>query len=217
MKTNGYINLARSSKNLYKVGPIGLLLLNNLQTQWYNNILINRDITSFLDKGNINNTYDFAKQICLEKLPFGIADKITPVMKPSTKEKLDNELDKKRIHFKDLFPAEDQFKFRSTIFVSSETATQFFHQWQKQRRIWWRKVSFSELYNIFSDEYSQFSASPGRYYLTDIRIKNVHHQSVDITAEYPWGKQLLETITMTDKTADFPAAKLQVMSGLFFK
>lgn len=55
----------------------------------------------------------------------------------------------------------------------------------------------------------QFSASPGRYSLTDIKNEN-NKQYVEIKAEYPWGSQLLESITLNNTISGFPATKLQV-------
>lgn len=134
----GYIQqISKEGVNYLKIGPIGLLLQNNLKIQWFNNIIINKDITVFPSKGDIQQTYEFARRICLERLPFGIAETITPeeVLKDRSEEK---------VVFKNLFEKEDQIILKSTFFVSSSTATQFFHQFQKQRRMWWRKVSFDK-------------------------------------------------------------------------
>lgn len=135
---NGFVNQITSENIKYcKIGPVGLLLLNNLKTQWFNNVVINKDITVFPSEGNIQDTFNYAKKVCLEKVPFGIAETLELNNKKVTKP------DAKMTMFKNLFEQEDQFVLKSTFFVPSTTATQFFHQWQKQRRMWWRKVSWS--------------------------------------------------------------------------
>lgn len=142
--SNGYIKQVYKENLKYvKIGPIGLLLQNNLKTQWCNNIIINKDITVFPSKYDIYDTLEFSKKMCLEKLPFGIAETVKPLM-DENKTKVLSEIrkDKNLIFFSDFFEKQDQFTLRTTIFVKSETVTQFFHQWQKQRRMWWRKVIF---------------------------------------------------------------------------
>ncbi|KAL3272550.1 hypothetical protein HHI36_014022 [Cryptolaemus montrouzieri] len=65
-------------------------------------------------------------------------------------------------------------------------ANQFFHQIQRQRKIWWRKIS----------------ASPGRYNLSDIKNGNDLDNSefsVNIQAKYEWGNQTLESINLSCK------------------
>lgn len=139
---NGYIKqVYKENVKLLKIGPVGLLLQNNLKTQWCNNIIINRDVTVFPNKDDINGTFEYAKQMCLEKLPFGIAETIKPsIADDKAKILIEMKKDKDLIVFSDFFEQPDQFTLQSTIFVQSDTATQFFHQWQKQRRMWWRKV-----------------------------------------------------------------------------
>lgn len=42
----------------------------------------------------------------------------------------------------------------------------------------------------------QFSASPGRYALTDIQTLDSGKQSIEITSTYPWGSHVIETILL---------------------
>lgn len=138
---NGFIKQTTLEKvNFCKIGPVGLLLLNNLKTQWFNNVVINKDMTVFPSKGNIQDTFNYAKKVCLEKVPFGIAETLGPKLIEDKKVK---KTDAKMTKFNNLFEQEDQLVLKSTFFVPSTTATQFFHQLQKQRRMWWRKVSWS--------------------------------------------------------------------------
>lgn len=141
---NGYIKQVYKGNLKYlKIRPIGLLLQDNLKTEWCNNTIINKDIMVFPSKYNVNDTFEFSKKICLEKLPFGIAEILKPLVDDDkTKVLIEMRKDKNLIIFSDLFEKEDHITLQSTIFVQSETATQFFHQWQRQRRMWWRKVKF---------------------------------------------------------------------------
>lgn len=42
----------------------------------------------------------------------------------------------------------------------------------------------------------QFSASPGRYALTDIQTSASGKQSIEITSTYPWGSHVIESILL---------------------
>lgn len=58
----------------------------------------------------------------------------------------------------------------------------------------------------------QFSASPGRYSLSDIKNCEGSNQSVNIIAEYPWGKYLIETLKLhTAMHESLNPQSLQVM------
>lgn len=140
--TNGYIKyITKDNFKYLKIGPTGLLLQNNLKNQWCNNVVMNKDITVFPNKGNILDTFEHARKLCLDKVPFGIAETIKPVVGKRPKSTENKETETKLRKFGNLFEEDDQFVLKSTIFVPSETSVQFFHQWQKQRRMWWRKVS----------------------------------------------------------------------------
>lgn len=142
---NGFLKQIKIEKNSYcKIGPVGLLLQNNLKTQWFNHVVINKDVTVFPSKGNIQDTFDYAKKVCLEKVPFGIAEMLEPKLIIDKK----NTKTDANIIFQNLFEQKDQLVLKSTFFVPSTTATQFFHQWQKQRRMWWRKVSCLKLCSL---------------------------------------------------------------------
>lgn len=141
--TNGYLrSITKENVKYVKMGPTGLLLQDNLKTQWFNNVVINKELTVFPSEGDIQNTFDYARRVCLEKLPFGIAENLKREdIGPKYKEKHGKKIEDKLTNFKDFFEEEDKFILKSTIFVPSETSIQFFHQWQRQRRMWWRKVS----------------------------------------------------------------------------
>lgn len=172
-----------------QLGPTGYLLLQNLKNEWFYNIVINKDLTVFpSDNESFDKTFEFAKTACMEGLPFGIAEVIQNKKFSSAEELIayyTERMKEKDIDFDKLFAQEDQVKLKCTVFTSSRDSVQFFHQWQRQRRIWWRK----------------FSPKPGRYTLTDIKTDPKNIQSVKIMAEYPWNSQLVETLTL------FPTSK----------
>lgn len=142
--TNGYIkSISKEGIKYLKVGPTGLLLQNNLKTQWFNNIVVNKEVTVFPSKGNIQVTFEYAKKMCSEKVPFGIAETIKPKVNDfKLKRKNQKSETKKTGKLKDFFEEEDQIELQSTIFVPSQTSVQFFHQWQRQRKMWWKKVGY---------------------------------------------------------------------------
>lgn len=127
-----------------KLGPTGCLLLQNLKNEWFYNIIINKD-TSVFPSGNndFRETFQYAKSVCLEKLPFGVAEMVQN-RKPSNESELieyyNERMNNQDVDFKKLFGNEDNTTLKCTIFASSSESVPFFHQWQRQRRIWWRKV-----------------------------------------------------------------------------
>lgn len=180
--------LPKMKIELLKLGPTGNLLLQNLKNEWFYNTVINKDISVFLSNDSFDNTFEYSKNMCLDRLPFGVAEIIPNKKKSSTDELINyysERMKQNDIDFEKLFSNEDRVTLKCTIFASSQDSVQFFHQWQRQRRIWWRK----------------FSPNPGRYSLTDIKTdENV--QSVQIMAKYPWNSQSVETLTL------FPVSKL---------
>ncbi|CAG9773779.1 unnamed protein product [Ceutorhynchus assimilis] len=166
-----------------KVGPTGCLLMQNLKNEWFHNTVTNKDISVFLsDNNDFRETLEFAKNMCLDRLPFGIAEIINT--KSSAQEFLDyyTEKAKDNIDFQNLF-GNDRVTLKCTIFTAPSESIPFFHQWQRHRRIWWRK----------------FSPNPGIYSLSDIKTDNNNIQSVQIMANYPWGSQLIESLALYPK------------------
>lgn len=119
---------------LVKIGPIGALLQENLKTEWFYTMVINRENTVFFSKDSFTDTYEYAKEICQDKLPFGIAE-----IKEGTNNKI-LESANKVFDFDKYFVEERQPVLRTTMFIAPSKSTQFFHQWQRQRKMWWRKV-----------------------------------------------------------------------------
>lgn len=121
----------RSTKNaLLQVESTGALLLENLRTEWFNNVVINKDLSVFYCSGNLEDTYHFAKKTCLEKGPFAICKFEEKELCKKEEEKID---------FRDFF--HKGIEAQCSVFANPEEATPFFHQWQKERRMWWRKVN----------------------------------------------------------------------------
>nr|CAH7712159.1 unnamed protein product [Callosobruchus chinensis] len=159
----------------YKFGPVGLHLLHNLETEWFFHFVINRDITVFLNKDDFTSSFAFAKKMCCDRLPFGIVEK------KSSGQISDNLMQENgdSIQFSTKFCEETEY-LKGTFFISPTQSTKFFHQFQRQRRIWWRRIS----------------ASPGRYLLTDIKTCENGSQNVEIHARYPWGDQQIEKLVL---------------------
>lgn len=118
-------------------GPVGFLLQENLKSEWLNNNLTNRDTSIFLNMGpNFGESFNFVKHICEEKVPFGVTNIVFD--EKNVKPQEDNEIDK-------YFQKPGQLKLQSFIFVSPNTSVQYFYNWQRQRRIWWRKVKIYKI------------------------------------------------------------------------
>lgn len=124
----GFLQRVVNNNNNFKTGPIGILLEQNLRNEWYNSMIINRDNTVFLSNDSFVNTYEYAKKICMEYVPFGIAEELS----------LEN-----AIKFNNYLLEDKNTMLQTTIFVSPVSSIHFFHEWQRHRKIWWRKVYFS--------------------------------------------------------------------------
>lgn len=115
---------------MYKIESTGVLLQENLRAEWFYNIVINKDIQMFHCIDNFSETYNFAKQTSLGITPFGVTQ-ITP-------KKLSVQEQAEKTDFEKYFDSSDIYE--SWVFLAPKNVTQFFHQWQNERRMWWRKV-----------------------------------------------------------------------------
>ncbi|XP_060521464.1 DNA polymerase subunit gamma-2, mitochondrial isoform X2 [Cylas formicarius] len=188
--------LPRLNAEQFKFGPTGLLLREILRTEWFYSLVINKDISIFLSDENFTETYNFARTLCMDKLPFGIAEIVENRRHTSDGELIayyNSIIKNGDINFAKFFNKEDQALLRCTVFTPATDSTQFFHQWQRQRRIWWRKCSLN----------------PGRYRLTDIKTDDSQMQHVDILADYPWNSQILETIVLHPSPKKINKVQLQ--------
>lgn len=121
---------------LVKLGSTGALLRENLHNEWFHNIIINRDCSVFYNTSSFQETFNYAKEISSHYLPFGVAEIL------NDEKNLDNFQADTPVHNVKLM---NNATLKCTMFVSPSEATQYFHQWQRQRRIWWRKVRFKNL------------------------------------------------------------------------
>lgn len=142
-ENRGFINDPLSSKisNEISLGPVGYILQENLRTEWLLANVTNRDISVFLnEQKSLSESYNFVKDICNERLPFGIAQvfhcegKVEP--------------DSMRSEIDSYFHIINQVQLQTLMFVSPSTSSQYFYNWQRQRRVWWRKVMEKVLHLI---------------------------------------------------------------------
>lgn len=171
---------------VFKIGPTGNLLKENLRQEWFYSMVINRDCSIFLNDNSFKNTFHFAKEICTEKLPFGIAEVVEEQLNIYK-----DQISIKNNDFRSLIPYNREILI-CTMFIPPSNSIQIFHQLQKQRKMWWRK----------------FSANPGRYSLSDIQIdKQSKNQSVEIHAKYEWCDLPIEQINLF--TSEHPYLSLR--------
>ncbi|CAH0564268.1 unnamed protein product [Brassicogethes aeneus] len=170
---------AALKQDIITIFPTGALLQANLRNEWFNSSIINKDHTVFLNKNDFDETVEYARNLC-NVLPFGVADVLRN--KKSMKERVDLVKESgNKFDFR-MYTLENDYNLKTNFYVSPKTSTHFFHQFQKQRKMWWRK----------------FSANPGRYCYSDIKNGDKGTQRIDIIAEYEWGKQILETLTLNN-------------------
>lgn len=135
---NGFLSRSKSLNDKFKIGPVGQLLCQNINSEWFHNIVINKELTVVINDGDLSETYNYVKNLCSEKLPFGIADseKIKKYTADEYRENCDTGID-----FKNLLCNEDDIFLKFCVFVSPNESMRYFQRWQKQRRIWYKKVS----------------------------------------------------------------------------
>ncbi|CAG9863288.1 unnamed protein product [Phyllotreta striolata] len=175
-------NIPLDDKNDQK-SPTGLLLCQNLNTEWFYNIVLNKDVTVVLNDGDFSETFDYTKSLCSEKLPFGIAD---------VKIITNSNLTQGNNAFDNVIQQENDTLLKFCMFVSPTESTRLFHQWQKLRRTW----------------YKRFSDNPERYSITDIKTNGDVH-SADIVVEYPWGSNTIESLELNTQNQDFSTQQLE--------
>ncbi|PNF36374.1 hypothetical protein B7P43_G18031 [Cryptotermes secundus] len=162
----------------FKFGFAGELLKNNIFQEWLLSMVVNTDENIFpyhshgLTATNIikdlSEPFLYVKKLSNSQLPFGIAE-----AKQEIRGSANGTGQEETRYFQPL----QHTVLWSCIFARPGNAMQRFYQWQHQRKIWWRK----------------FSASPGRFLLTDIQ-SGPDGQVVEIKAEFPWGSETVETV-----------------------
>lgn len=144
-----------------RLTAIGQLLSGNLHSEW--NRPGNTDGSSslpiFFGKSNLSlkeNIIYVQKQYEVTKLPFGI-----------TVEQKENN---KRVMIGDAFNMElpETLELSTSYLLPTTMANQFLYQLQRQRKIWWMRLS----------------VDPGRYFISDMRQTESSATSVSICARY---------------------------------
>lgn len=129
---------------LVKLGSTGSILKENLQKEWFHNMIINRECSVFINT-SFQETFNFAKEMCNHYVPFGLAEVMNGNLEDNN---VENSANKVQL-------IQNNVTLRCTTFVSPIEAISYFHQWQRQRKIWWRKVVNINLkyitYNILLD------------------------------------------------------------------
>lgn len=173
------INPFNNKLQYFQLGPIGSLLQENLRQEWYKHIVTNNENNVFFCEGDFAKSVDFVKQLSSEKLPYGVAEFKPEKVKLDEGLQIEEEKNEDYVRsFKTYFM--DDTLMKCTMFISPTTSTRFFHQWQRQRKVWWRK----------------FSASPGSYSLSEITTTNSGSQLVRVYAKFPWGIETVESIEL---------------------
>nr|CAD7407972.1 unnamed protein product [Timema cristinae] len=157
--------------DFFKFGPSGELLKHNVRHEWFLSNVVNTDHSVFpywgggQSTGNITEDfsehYRYMKDMSSGQLPFGLAEMRAKVDRCGVAEDTGDGR---------YFTPSHHTILRSCAFVRPIDSSQAFYQWQKRRKMWWRK----------------FSASPGRFSVTDIRSVE-EGQRAEICAEFPMG------------------------------
>ncbi|XP_018323704.1 DNA polymerase subunit gamma-2, mitochondrial [Agrilus planipennis] len=165
-----------------KLGPVGAMFQENLRNEWLQNIVIgSKNFNVFLSGPSFVDTFEYAKQMSSERAPFAIAEFLKKETHRSESNIIINNSNEQN-DFRNVLLNYGNMEtiFRITTFLTKSDAIPFFHKWQRQRKIWWRKIS----------------ASPGRYNLTDIQENENGRQSVEIKSDFPWGSQVVESMSI---------------------
>lgn len=126
--------------DILKIGPVGALLQENLRNEWLYSMVTNRDLTVGLNSNSFSETFAHIKQLCSQKLPFAV----TEIEEERARNVAEAFLDAKSIKdmdFRRCFIGEDRLVLNCSTFVSPASSMPYFHQWQRYRKAWWRKVS----------------------------------------------------------------------------
>lgn len=122
-----------------EVGPTGALLEENLKREWFYATVTNRDFPVFVNNGNFEDSFLYAKDICLNKFPFGIAEIL-----PNPDQQNSENDHKNLMEFSNKLRRSQLLSCVS--FIPASESVRFFHQMQRQRRMWWRIVIFISFY-----------------------------------------------------------------------
>lgn len=140
---NGYLKILPDNLNVLsvKLGPTGALLQENLRLEWFYAMVVNRESNVFLSKGSFSDAFQHAKEMCQDHAPFGVAEIVADSGEGIKNRSEDTEEARDGVDFRRCVAGDVVLK--TSMFVSPALSTQFFHQWQRQRKMWFRKVSFT--------------------------------------------------------------------------
>lgn len=134
--------IKKYNHDILKIAPVGALLQENLRNEWLYSMITNRDLTACLKSQSFLETFLYMKQLCSNKLPFAVAE-IEEKKSHNNAETFLNTKKSEELDFKQFFIGENKLMLNCSTFVSPSTSLQYFHQWQRYRKAWWRKVSRS--------------------------------------------------------------------------
>lgn len=173
------INPFNNNLQYFQLGPVGALLQENLKKEWFKHMVTNNiEQNVFFSEDAFPKSVEFVKQLSSEKLPYGVAEWKTVNMLPEELQVVDTKNKDLVRPFRTYFM--DDTVMKCTMFIPPSTSTRLFHQWQRQRKVWWRK----------------FSASPGSYSLSEINTTTIGTQQVRVYAKFPWGNETVESIEL---------------------
>lgn len=141
---NGFLKISASSlanKMTLEVGLAGSLLEENLKREWFDNFLNVKETPVFYNKSDFKDTFVYARKLLGNTMPFGLIE-MTPISNKQVGKM--NSLLSENVpvntpgNFSDYFTTDSRLLY--TIFMTPSSANQLFHQIQRQRKIWWRKV-----------------------------------------------------------------------------
>ncbi|XP_046402268.1 uncharacterized protein LOC124168174 isoform X2 [Ischnura elegans] len=148
-------NTTESMLLKYDCGPAGELLRNNIHQEWFLSNVINSEdlMLPFTPQENgqsfqaIRDAFAYAKELCCDKLPFGISNTNVQMLNkldpsPGSSEFLTDFLfmNHNKVGGSGYFYPEKHTLLRLYIFSHPAKSTQAFSFWQQQRKSWWRKV-----------------------------------------------------------------------------
>lgn len=132
--------ITKYNQSILKVAPLGAVLKENLRNEWLYSMITNRDLPVCLSSNSFSETFTYMKQLCSQKAPFAIAE-IEVEKFRNVAEAFVDAKNSKEIDFQQFFIGEDKLVLKCDTFVSPTVSMPYFHQWQRHRKAWWRKVS----------------------------------------------------------------------------
>lgn len=138
---HGFLHkIKKYNLDILKIGPTGALLQENLRNEWLYSMITNRDLTVCLNSHSFSDTFTHLKQLCSQKLPFAIAE-IEEERTRNVAEAYVEARGSEEMDFRRCFIGEDRLVLNCSTFVAPAVSMPYFHQWQRYRKAWWRKVS----------------------------------------------------------------------------